>query len=352
MVQQYAWGDTASLPAMLGLDPDGRPWAEVWFGTHPSGMSSVAPLDRDATGGLPLDTVAGPLPYMVKLLAAAAPLSLQTHPDADQAARGLAHEAALGIAPGSTAKIYTDPFAKPELLIALTPFRALCGVRPPRATDKLLRTIGGAATRLAQRLHNDGVAATLADYLVDRRPTLALVEACRRHRDIPEAALVLDLEHRYPADPAVAISLLLNLVEMRAGQALYLTPGNLHAYLSGTGVEVMGSSDNVLRAGLTHKHTAIEELLAIVDPTPLTDPVVRPQKVRPGLWRYATPGAPFTVYAEHVDGPTTVHAHARELVLCALGSTDVLRTGEVVYLAPGDELDLDGTATLFRTAES
>lgn len=352
IVQHYAWGHESSLPTLMGIDPDGRPWAEVWFGTHTSGPSSVAPLDRDAEGAEPLASVSGPLPYMVKLLAAAAPLSLQTHPSATQAARGFAEENRLGVPLGSTERIYVDPYAKPEVLIALGPFRALCGIRPVDATCDLLRRIGGPAERMAERLAADGVMAVVGDHLVDRKPTFALVEACRRRRDIPEAALVLDLERRHPGDPAVALSLLLHLVTLKAGQGLYLTPGNLHAYLDGTGIEVMGSSDNVVRGGLTNKQVAVDELIEVFDPTPLASPIVRPRKVRDGLWRYDTPGAPFTVYAEHVAGEATVHARGREIVVCGLGETDVLRAGEAAYLAPGEELTLTGTATLFRTTDA
>lgn len=352
IVQHYAWGDTSALPALLDIAPDGRPWAEVWFGTHPSGTSSVAAQDRSAgTTPTSLLDIAGPLPFMVKLLAAASPLSLQTHPSQEQAEKGFAAENVLGIPLGSGERLYGDPSAKPELLIALTPFQALCGVRPLDATDELLRDIGGAAARLADRLASDGIAATIADHLIDRRPTFALVEACRRSTR-PEARLVLDLERRHPADPAVAISLLLNLVTLRPGQAIYLTPGNLHAYIEGTGVEVMGSSDNVIRGGLTNKQVAVDELMNVLDPTPLETPRAPMAKVQTGLWRYVTPNAPFVVYAEHIAGPTTIHAHTRELVLCAVGSTDLLHTGEVAYLAPGEELTLDGTATVFRSAEA
>ncbi len=166
IVQHYAWGHESTLPDMLGVAPDGRPWAEVWFGTHPSGTSSALGDDR-TDAGVPLDSVAGRLPYMVKLLAAAAPLSLQTHPSGEQAARGYAQEDALGIPRDSSDRIYVDPYAKPELIIALGPFRALCGVRPLAATLGLLHRIGGAATRLGERLQAEGVEGVVGDYLIN-----------------------------------------------------------------------------------------------------------------------------------------------------------------------------------------
>ena len=350
VVQHYAWGDTSTLPELLGVESDGRPWAEVWFGTHRNGPSDAVPMD--GAGGLtvPLSSVAGQLPFLAKLLSAAAPLSLQTHPSAAQAAAGYAREQSAGIPLTSSTRVYVDPLAKPELLIALTPFRALCGIRPLAVTEGLLRDIGGTATRMADRLADQGVEAVVSDYLVGRRSTLPLVEACRRS-DRPEARLVLELAKRYPADPAVAVTLLLNLVNLRAGQALYLPPGNLHAYLKGTGVEVMGASDNVLRAGLTRKHVAPTELMQALDTNPLRSPTASMDKVGDGRWLYATPDAPFVVHAQHVKGPTPLAATTRELVVVATGETDLMKPGEVTYLAPGEELTLDGVATVFRVSE-
>ena len=137
---------------------------------------------------------------------------------------------------------------------------------------------------------------------------------------------------------------------------MYLGPGNLHAYLRGTGVEVMGSSDNVVRCGLTNKHVDVNELLATVDPVVLPDPVlkaVRVSRTPAGrLWRFDTPPAPFVLSVHQIDGRETLLARTRELVLCGIGSTDRLRRGEVSYLQPGEELELAGKATLFRVSES
>ncbi len=295
--------------------------------------------------------MSGPLPYMVKLLAAAAPLPCRhTRPRCRRPGGSRRRPSRRPV--GSAERIYVDPYAKPEVLIALGPFRALCGIRPVEATCDLLRRIGGPAERMADRLATDGVMAVVGDHLVDRKPTFALVEACVGVAATSTRPPGARPRTTSPGDPAVALSLLLNLVTLRAGQGLYLTPGNLHAYLEGTGVEVMGSSDNVVRGGLTNKRVAVDELVEVFDPTPLADPDREARKVRDGLWRYDTPGAPFTVYAEHVAGDVTVHARGREIVLCGLGETDVLRAGEAAYLAPGGGLTLSGTATLFRTTDA
>lgn len=348
VVQHYTWGDLEALPELLGVEPDGRPWAELWFGTHPVGPATVVePGQPDR----PLADVAGTLPYLLKLLAARQPLSLQTHPTAAQAEAGFAREQSAGIPPTSPHRTYRDPFAKPEVLVALSPFEALCGFRPVAETLRLLADIGRPAAELSGRIGSDGLAGALRWLLDDGAALDPIVEECRHHDDVP-ARWTVTLAELHPDDPAALAPLLLNHVELRPGEALYLRPGNLHAYLHGTALEAMGSSDNVVRGGLTSKHVDVHELLELVDPSPLADPVVRPGRVTEGLWRYDTPGTPFTIYAQHVRSETVVHARGRELVLCALGTTDELARGAVAFLGPGEELTLHGTATVFRVSDA
>ena len=261
VVQHYAWGDTAFIPRLLGVEPDGRPWAELWLGTHPNGPSLLA-------DGRPLADVTGQLPYLMKVLAAAAPLSLQTHPNAQQARAG--HRRGL----------YPDGNPKPELLCALTPFAALCGIRPVTATLELFDELGIDELARVLTAHGPGhVLDGLYRGALDPRPA---IDACA-DSGRPEAQWVRELSTRYPRDPSVAVTLMLNLVELSPGQALRLDAGNLHAYLRGAGIELMGASDNVVRGGLTVKPVDVDDLLRIVDPTPLVDPVL------PGGRRYELP---------------------------------------------------------------
>ena len=371
VVQHYSWGDPTSIPAMLGLEPDGRPWAELWFGTHLGGASKVIDLgssDRssdapglaDDTGGLfsPLTAVSGELPFLLKILAAAEPLSLQSHPSADQARIGYARENRQNIPVSNSRRIYRDPFAKPELICALEPFEALCGFREEVESVRLLHSIGGAASHIARMITDHDLAHTLR-YLFSGTEEVRLlhneiIEACHAHQSA-SAQWASKLSTSYPDDPAVVVTLLLNHVTLKQGEALYLGPGNLHAYLRGTGVEVMGSSDNVVRCGLTNKHVDVNELLATVVPQPLPDPIVRATPVTRTdagrLWRYETPSAPFTLWVHQINGTETLRARTRELTLCGSGSTDRLQRGEVAYLSPGEELTLSGKATLFRVTE-
>ena len=372
VVQHYSWGHPTAIPRLLDIEPDGRPWAELWFGTHLGGASKILRVDdateaalrrsgADDTDGhsIPLLSVAGELPFLLKVLAAAEPLSLQSHPSTEQAKAGYARENRLNIPVGNSRRIYRDPFAKPELICALGPFEALCGFREPVATVELLHSIGGGASIIARLLADHDLDHTMR-YLFGGGQEIQVlmkdvIEACQNH-DSPSAQWVTRLAVAYPDDPAVIATLLLNYLTLQAGEALYLDPGNLHAYLRGTGIEVMGSSDNVVRCGLTNKHVDVNELLATVVPQPLPDPILRAvpvAKTEAGrLWKYETPDAPFTLWVHQIDGTETLRARTRELTLCGVGATNLLHRGEVCYLAPGEEITLHGKATLFRVTEN
>ena len=383
VVQHYPWGHATAIPRLIGAEPDGRPWAELWFGTHLGGPSRVLEVadeldDRphsalDDTRGLSTSLVSstGELPFLVKFLAAAEPLSLQSHPSLQQAQAGYARENRMGIPVSNSRRIYRDPFAKPELVCALGRFEALCGFREPTRTVDLLHDIGGGASRLATMLADHDLGYALRQIFTNRDEFLPVlhdtITACADHES-PSARWVVRLGEKYPDDVSVLVTLLLNHVVLEPGQALYLGPGNLHAYLSGMGLEVMGSSDNVVRCGLTNKHVDVNELLATVVPEPLVDPVVRAEPVaRTGagkMWRFPTPDAPFALYVHRIHGTETIRARARELTVCGIGATDRLQRGEVACLLPGEELTLtprpdqsskatsgSSTATLFRITE-
>ena len=338
--QHYAWGDLSAIPDLLGRAPDGRPWAEWWMGTHP-----VAPSTLD--DGSALQTVSGELPYLLKLMAAAQPLSLQTHPGRARAESGFQLEEQRGVARDSPDRIYRDPFAKPEMLCALTSFDTLCGFRPVDDTVSLLQEIG--ANDLAFLLRHEHLAGTVAALYHHSFDTASTIAACRRN-DSVEARLVAELETMYPGDPSVVVTLLLNRVMLAKGEAVFLGPGNMHAYLHGFGVEIMANSDNIVRGGLTAKHVDVEELLDVLDFEPLEDPVVTPTEVDTGRWRYDTPHTPFVVWRLELDHGQTEQHHAagRELLLWVHGR----RTGECVFMAPGDTADLRGPCTVFAVAET
>lgn len=306
VVQHYPWGDTRFIPEFLGRPADGRPWAELWLGTHPSGPSRLA-------DGRPLSDVAGNLPFLLKVLAAAEPLSLQTHPDADQARSGY------------QAGVYVDPYAKPELLCALTRFEAFCGVRSIDETVALLDDLG--QQRFAAAFEQAGVRETIRAVLTGRVPIEPIVDACRGD-DRPECQWVVRLAERHPGDPSVVVTLLLNYVQLEPGETIQLGPGNLHSYLSGAGVELMGASDNVVRAGLTSKRVDIDLLLEVMDPQPLFDPVLSAAR------SYELAGTSIRLL--RLVGPTRHVAGAHELVVTASGATGYLAPNATLEVPAGD----------------
>jgi mannose-6-phosphate isomerase len=341
VVQHYAWGDPVAIPGLLGLEPDGRPWAELWLGTHSGGSATL-------DDGRPLSDVAGELPYLLKVLAAGESLSLQTHPDSTRAREGFEREQRDGPPLHAPERIYKDPSPKPELICALTPFEALCGFRPVEATLLLLDRIG--TTEIAGHLDEHGLTVTVTDLYQGKIAIESTIAACSG-RGEPEAMLVAALAAQYPGDPSVVVTLLMNRVSLAPGEAIFFGPGNLHAYLHGVGVEVMGASDNVVRGGLTSKHVDVDELLAVLDIAPLTDPVLRGEPCAEGWVCYATSATPFRLW--RLDAGDDAHhtATGRELLLCTSGRFGPLSVGQAVYLAPGESISLAGRGTLFRVEE-
>lgn len=337
--QHYPWGDETAIPAILGIPPDGRPWAEWWLGTHPEGPAQIS-------DGRPLAERSGELPYLLKLLAAAQPLSLQTHPNEQQATAGFNRERREGVTP--EARLYRDQHAKPELLCALSTFDALCGFRPIVATVALLRDLG--LDDVAGLLASEGLHATVASVYRGQFDQAALIEQCRTHRS-PAAQLATRLAQLYPGDPSVIVTLLLNRVQLKRGEAIFLGPGNLHAYLSGTAVEVMGASDNVIRGGLTNKTIDVDELLRILRFEVLDDPVLSAIEVANGQWRYPVLDAPFEVWRFEITDSLTHTAASRELLLCTDGDSGALGRGAAGYLARGESVALQGPSTVFCVSE-
>ncbi|MFV0425924.1 MAG: mannose-6-phosphate isomerase, class I [Beutenbergiaceae bacterium] len=287
--RDYAWGSPTAIPQLLGQTPGDDPVAELWFGTHSSGSATVAdgaPLsdlvDAAPEALLGAETVHlhGPqLPYLLKLIAPAQPLSLQVHPNAAQARRGFDAEEAAGLALDSPARRYRDRNHKPELVYAVTRFEALCGFRAPRRVLELLAGLDSALARqLEHVLHRAGPLAgmraafdtMLRTGVHDADSIDELVAACRARPAETSPSpridrIVAQLGEHYPGDGGAVAPLLLNPVTLEPGETLFVPPGSLHAYLSGVAVEVMANSDNVARAGLTAKHVDAEAVIDLVD---------------------------------------------------------------------------------------
>jgi mannose-6-phosphate isomerase len=289
-IRPYAWGSRSIIAELLGRPvPTPHPEAELWMGAHPGdpssvgGVSLVEMLAADPAGqlGEPLATRwGGRLPFLLKVLAADEPLSMQAHPSAAQAEEGYAREERLGIPRDAPTRNYPDPTPKPELVCALTEFHALAGFRDPEQTVALLREVStpGLAPYvdlLAGAPNREGLRALFTTWITLPQPTIDalmpdLLDECVRHvKDHGEFELecrtVLELGELYPGDAGVLAALLLNRHVLGPGEAIFLPAGNLHAYLRGTAVEVLANSDNILRGGLTPKHVDVPELLRVLD---------------------------------------------------------------------------------------
>ncbi len=359
--RDYAWGSTTAIADLLGREPSGRPEAELWFGSHPGSPSVV--LDPAQTDGHA--TLAGwiQLPFLLKVLAAASPLSLQAHPTAEQARQGFARENAAGIPIDAPHRNYKDESAKPELIVALADgFEALCGFRDASKALEVFELIahrgeGPAFEPLLQRLRGpDPIRTTFEWFVAHELGELAVLdnlctaaaEAEATDHDRDEFAVVRTLAARFPGDPGIAVSVLLNHVRLAEGEALYLRAGNIHAYLSGLGVELMGSSDNVLRGGLTAKHVDVAELLSVLDFTSGPVPYIAAEKTPGGALLYRPADAEIAI-ARIKGGEVTLTPEGPAIILCTDGvlavtggtSSITLTRGEAALVLPDE-----GTLTL------
>jgi mannose-6-phosphate isomerase len=374
-IRHYAWGSRETIAALTGRPvPSERPEAELWMGGHPDSPSTVRRGNRAVPVG---EVVAadpagvlgeaglrrfGPrLPFMLKLLAAGSSLSLQAHPDATAAVEGR----------------YVDPYAKPELLVAVDDFHALCGFRDPARSAALLASLrvpalDGVVDRLGHGSASDalrGAVESLLRWPVGSRATLV---ASVRHavedlvapktlgyRDL---AYVMPLADRFPGDMGVVVTLLLNRVTLSPDEAIWMPAGNLHAHLRGTGIEVLGASDNVLRGGLTAKPVDVEELLRIVRFEVLAEPVRKPVTVRPGVLTWPVPATEFALFKAAVTGgePIELTVSGPRIVFCAAGRVRVddstpggegsavaMTSGEAALGPAGRRLTIAGDGVVF-----
>ena len=380
--RDYAWGSRTLIPRFLGTEADGRPHAELWVGAHPGAPSTLA--DGRTLGDLvadQADTALGTrtrarfgarLPFLMKALAAADPLSLQVHPTSERARIGFAAEEAAGIPVDAPERNYRDPFHKPELIFAVTRFEGMAGFRDVDKTAAILRLLDTPwADQTAHRL-TDGPAyqalrAVVTDLLAMGPDALCAVLANIAHAaqdaeqrghlgHSPSSRLSLDrtsvereavrvfaqttaLAARYPDDPGVLVTLLLNHVVLAPGEAMFLGAGVVHAYTSGFGIEIMAASDNVVRAGLTPKHVDVAELLRIASFTPTPPPLWTPTEVREDLLCFDPPVDEFALYVGHAplsgfvaEGPRIVLALEGAVTVVAGDDREQLDQGEAVFV--------------------
>ncbi|MFD7442456.1 mannose-6-phosphate isomerase, class I [Streptomyces sp. NPDC059909] len=375
-VRPYAWGSTTLIPGLLGIAPTGEPQAEMWMGAHPGAPSRT---DRGALndviaadpvrelGAASVERFGPRLPFLLKLLAAGAPLSLQVHPDLAQAKEGYAAEERAGIPIDAPHRNYKDDNHKPELICALTPFDGLCGFRPPvEAADLIAGLDVDSLKPYADLLHAHPEEAALREVLTavlaadrdEMAHTVTEAAAAADHLGGPYAPFAA-IAHHFPGDPGVIAAMLLNHVRLQPGEALFLGAGVPHAYLGGLGVEIMANSDNVLRCGLTPKHVDVPELLRIVRFEASDPGVLRPEASPSGEEVYDTPIDEFRLsryVRSEGAAPVDVTAPTPQILLATAGrptasgaSGEVtLAPGESVFVPAGEKAELSGSGTVFR----
>lgn len=412
----YAWGSRDALPELLGIEPNGEPQAELWLGAHPGAPASLAkasPATQNLIELIESDPErygvdGAQLPFLLKVLAIGAPLSLQVHPDLAQAREGYGREEAAGVPRDARERNYRDPNHKPELLVALGEVTALSGFRPLAEARRELRALAAAAAAGpgAEALAH---AADLCDAVGEADASTArtaLLEWALGGGEAPQAAAraiaeivaasaapppdveplrrwsLERLTDVYPGDTGVLISMLLHVERLQPGEAIYLGARQLHAYLDGIAVEVMAASDNVLRAGFTEKHLDVAELMRIVDPGSLESPRLAADEIAPGLVAWQPPVQDFKLLRARVrdDRPGQAHdiddveraddaaswagqvrveaRHPLVLVMTSgrvridrrdgeLDEFAVLKRGQSMYVSAGDPIELSGDGEVF-----
>ena len=368
VVRPYPWGTCTAIADLQGRPvPAPGPEAELWMGAHPSAPSGVdrAGSTLDAVIAADPDRELGPecakrfsgrLPFLLKVLSAEKALSIQVHPSRAQAEAGFAAENERGLAPGDPGRNYVDDWPKPELLYALTPFEVAAGLRAPADAAAILRALAvdqlqPLAGRLSAATSEQAVAGALASVLEWPGPAelvAAVVAACVRlaprvgpYADACAAAVRVAADH--PGDIGVLALLLMRHEVLQPGQAVFMPAGGLHAYLRGTGIELLANSDNVVRSGLTGKHIDVPELLKLLDPAVLV-PVLSPRVLADGVTWFDTPAPEFRLYLLDLTGPSvTLPGHGPRILLCLDGAC-VLRS------ASGETLELCRGASCFISA--
>ncbi len=291
-IQHYAWGtknDRAFIAQLLGLQPQpDLPYAELWMGTHPNAPSEVetargrVPLNafiqafpREILGERVVKQFGARLPFLFKVLSAAEALSIQAHPNKEQAValhrRDPQH--------------YPDDNHKPEIAIALDHLTALVGFCSAQEITDMLIAYPEIADFVGQNLVRE-----FEQSSADKRPSVfkrlfsALIKKgadnireletvlMRLQKRLQEKkvrnekeVLFLQLRQKYHTDIGLLVIFFLNLLRLNKGQGVFLKAGLPHAYVSGNIVECMANSDNVVRAGLTPKFKDVKTLTDILD---------------------------------------------------------------------------------------
>jgi mannose-6-phosphate isomerase len=357
--RNYDWGSRDAIARLQGREGSGAPEAEVWFGDHPGapalvGDGSGRTLDAWISEEGAARGVTTSLPYLLKLLAAKSPLSIQAHPTLEQARAGYESEEAAGVPRDAAHRNYRDANHKPEVIVAIDrDFEALAGFRPVGELAEILDALGVEdpdVRRLrdaldgteddARRAITTFVGALLGGNVGGAPALIAAIAAADASRFAEDFAALRRIEEAYPGDPGVVVALLMNRIVLAEGQALFVPAGVPHAYLRGLGVEIMAASDNVLRGGLTPKHVDVPELLSVLDASPGRIALLTPVVEAPGVEVFAPPVSDFSLVRvrrnDAAEGEPRVELLGATIALATRGRPTIVGSTASVALAPGE----------------
>jgi len=392
---------------LLGYDnPENEPMAELWMGAHPKSPSAAVDgsgqeiLLNELISSSPNETVGaetaagfgGRLPFLFKVLAAGSPLSIQAHPNLQQAREGFARENAAGIELDAFNRNYKDDNHKPEIICALTEYHAMRGFRPAAEIAVNFRkimipeleavvTVLEASAAIPSGGSRDsaavGVSAALKAFFTELMQLSAAamtalignaLEASERDSNFPGARWIMRLSELYPGDIGIVSPLYLNLVTLQPGEAMYLPAGVLHAYLEGLGMELMANSDNVLRGGLTPKHVDVPELLSTLSFSPGKPEILNPVKISNYESAYFTEAPEFYLSKVELVGGTyelpldNYGPKLPSIFICVEGEIGIndrgqngsenisIQRGETAFASFGSRLSLSGRGVLYRAS--
>ncbi|AFJ47338.1 mannose-6-phosphate isomerase [Shimwellia blattae] len=379
-IQHYAWGSKTALTELYGIhNPDQQPMAELWMGAHPKSSSTVQSHDgvtvslreciaADPAGALGSRVAArfGELPFLFKVLCAAQPLSIQVHPSKPAAEAGFARENSAGIPLDAAHRNYKDPNHKPELVFALTPFRAMNGFRVFSEIAALLAPVAAAHPLIGEfiRQPDAGHLRRLFGGLLglngaEKAQALAVLRQALQTQSGEPWDTVRAIAEFYPDDSGLFSPLLLNVIQLQPAEAMFLSAETPHAYLNGVGLEVMANSDNVLRAGLTPKYMDIPELLANVQfvAKPADQLLAHPQRHGDELdFPVPVEDFAFSLHTLHA-APAPLDQESAAIVFCVAGEARLQKENETLVLRPGESafisaseapVSISGQGTLAR----
>ena len=358
-VQNYAWGSKTALTELYGMaNPEGLPMAELWMGAHPKSSSKITDshgvvqslrdvIDADKTTllGANVATRFGELPYLFKVLCAAQPLSIQVHPSKKAAEVGFAKENAAGIPLDAADRNDKDPYHKPELVFALTPFLAMNAFREFAEIASLLQPVADANPAIGEFIAqptSERLSALFAGLLNmqgdEKAHALNVLRAALENQQGPAWDAIRLIAEFYPDDSGLFSPLLLNIVQLNPGEAMFLYAETPHAYLRGTGLEVMANSDNVLRAGLTPKYIDIPELVANVKFTakPANELLTQPAQHGEAL-EFPIPVEDFAFSLHALSASeATLTQDGAAILFCVDGESVLSKNDQRLVLKPGE----------------